>query len=89
MKTPEIYVGQKIYASGVLHFIVFTVVDNTIMNPCTLNICLFLLQLLAPHLRYTLEINCRGRTQLISANGIFKRVCHSETVHLIGIFKLN
>lgn len=41
MKTPEIYVGQKIDASGVLHFIVFTVVDNTIMNPCTLNICLY------------------------------------------------
>ncbi|KAM6959813.1 arachidonate 12-lipoxygenase, 12S-type isoform 2-T2 [Tautogolabrus adspersus] len=31
-------------------------------------------KLLAPHLRYTLEINCRGRTQLISDNGIFKRV---------------
>uniref|UniRef100_A0A667Y170 Arachidonate 12-lipoxygenase n=1 Tax=Myripristis murdjan TaxID=586833 RepID=A0A667Y170_9TELE len=31
-------------------------------------------KLLAPHLRYTLEINCRGRTQLISADGIFKRV---------------
>ncbi|KAG5261037.1 hypothetical protein AALO_G00299270 [Alosa alosa] len=31
-------------------------------------------QLLTPHLRYTLEINCRGRTQLISADGIFKRV---------------
>lgn len=31
-------------------------------------------KLLTPHLRYTLEINCRGRTQLISANGIFKRV---------------
>uniref|UniRef100_A0A3Q4GAF0 Arachidonate 12-lipoxygenase n=1 Tax=Neolamprologus brichardi TaxID=32507 RepID=A0A3Q4GAF0_NEOBR len=34
-------------------------------------------KLLSPHIRYTLEINCRGRTQLISANGIFKRVCHS------------
>ncbi|KAM9837031.1 arachidonate 12-lipoxygenase, 12S-type [Aulostomus maculatus] len=31
-------------------------------------------KILVPHLRYTLEINCRGRTQLISANGIFKRV---------------
>uniref|UniRef100_A0A3Q3KIC9 Arachidonate 12-lipoxygenase n=1 Tax=Mastacembelus armatus TaxID=205130 RepID=A0A3Q3KIC9_9TELE len=31
-------------------------------------------KLLAPHLRYTLEINCRGRTQLLSANGIFKQV---------------
>lgn len=31
-------------------------------------------KLLAPHLRYTLEINCRGRTQLISSDGIFKRV---------------
>ncbi|KAM4713967.1 arachidonate 12-lipoxygenase, 12S-type [Anableps anableps] len=31
-------------------------------------------KLLAPHLRYTLEINCRGRTQLISPKGIFKRV---------------
>ncbi|KAM4603513.1 arachidonate 12-lipoxygenase, 12S-type [Polymixia lowei] len=31
-------------------------------------------KLLAPHMRYTLEINCRGRTQLISADGIFKRV---------------
>ncbi|XP_034532020.1 arachidonate 12-lipoxygenase, 12S-type [Notolabrus celidotus] len=31
-------------------------------------------KLLAPHQRYTLEINCRGRTQLISADGIFKRV---------------
>lgn len=31
-------------------------------------------KLLAPHLRYTLEINCRGRSQLISADGIFKRV---------------
>uniref|UniRef100_A0A8C6UAJ8 Arachidonate 12-lipoxygenase n=1 Tax=Neogobius melanostomus TaxID=47308 RepID=A0A8C6UAJ8_9GOBI len=31
-------------------------------------------KLLAPHQRYTLEINCRGRTQLISSNGIFKRV---------------
>ncbi|RVE60237.1 hypothetical protein OJAV_G00178890 [Oryzias javanicus] len=31
-------------------------------------------KLLAPHLRYTLEINCRGRTQLISDTGIFKRV---------------
>ncbi|XP_060887515.1 arachidonate 12-lipoxygenase, 12S-type isoform X3 [Labrus mixtus] len=31
-------------------------------------------KLLAPHLRYTLEINCRGRSQLISDNGIFKRV---------------
>ncbi|XP_030635846.1 arachidonate 12-lipoxygenase, 12S-type [Chanos chanos] len=31
-------------------------------------------KLLTPHLRYTLEINCRGRTQLISADGIFKRV---------------
>ncbi|KAI4892364.1 hypothetical protein NFI96_023299 [Prochilodus magdalenae] len=31
-------------------------------------------KLLTPHLKYTLEINCRGRTQLISPNGIFKRV---------------
>ncbi|XP_067299200.1 arachidonate 12-lipoxygenase, 12S-type [Pseudorasbora parva] len=31
-------------------------------------------KLLAPHLRYTLEINCRGRTQLISPDGIFKKV---------------
>lgn len=31
-------------------------------------------KLLTPHLRYTLEINCRGRTQLISPEGIFKRV---------------
>ncbi|XP_017282471.1 arachidonate 12-lipoxygenase, 12S-type [Kryptolebias marmoratus] len=31
-------------------------------------------KLLAPHLRYTLEINCRGRTQLLSPTGIFKRV---------------
>uniref|UniRef100_A0A8C1M7D8 Arachidonate 12-lipoxygenase n=1 Tax=Cyprinus carpio TaxID=7962 RepID=A0A8C1M7D8_CYPCA len=31
-------------------------------------------KLLAPHLRYTLEINCRGRTQLLSPDGIFKRV---------------
>ncbi|XP_040037385.2 arachidonate 12-lipoxygenase, 12S-type [Gasterosteus aculeatus] len=31
-------------------------------------------KLMAPHLRYTLEINCRGRTQLISPEGIFKRV---------------
>ncbi|XP_077401454.1 arachidonate 12-lipoxygenase, 12S-type [Vanacampus margaritifer] len=31
-------------------------------------------KLLAPHQRYTLEINCRGRNQLISADGIFKRV---------------
>uniref|UniRef100_A0A673B7L3 Arachidonate 5-lipoxygenase-like n=1 Tax=Sphaeramia orbicularis TaxID=375764 RepID=A0A673B7L3_9TELE len=40
-------------------------------------------KLLAPHLRYTLEINCRGRTQLISSDGIFKRVCHSETLNLV------
>ncbi|XP_063043538.1 arachidonate 12-lipoxygenase, 12S-type [Engraulis encrasicolus] len=33
-----------------------------------------LYKLLTPHLRYTLEINCRGRSQLISADGIFKRV---------------
>ncbi|XP_062849268.1 polyunsaturated fatty acid 5-lipoxygenase-like [Trichomycterus rosablanca] len=31
-------------------------------------------KLLTPHLRYTLEINCRGRSQLISNDGIFKRV---------------
>ncbi|KAJ8416787.1 hypothetical protein AAFF_G00326650 [Aldrovandia affinis] len=31
-------------------------------------------KLLTPHLHYTLEINCRGRTQLISSDGIFKRV---------------
>uniref|UniRef100_A0A671MUI1 Proline-, glutamic acid- and leucine-rich protein 1-like n=1 Tax=Sinocyclocheilus anshuiensis TaxID=1608454 RepID=A0A671MUI1_9TELE len=31
-------------------------------------------KLLTPHLRYTIEINCRGRTQLISPDGIFKRV---------------
>ncbi|XP_039603348.1 polyunsaturated fatty acid 5-lipoxygenase-like [Polypterus senegalus] len=31
-------------------------------------------KLLAPHLRYTLEINTRGRTQLISEDGIFKKV---------------
>ncbi|KAL4631399.1 arachidonate 15-lipoxygenase [Arapaima gigas] len=31
-------------------------------------------KLLTPHLRYTLEINSRGRTQLISSDGIFKRV---------------
>ncbi|XP_029942886.1 arachidonate 12-lipoxygenase, 12S-type isoform X2 [Salarias fasciatus] len=31
-------------------------------------------KLLAPHLRYTLEINSRGRSQLISADGIFKQV---------------
>ncbi|XP_076001029.1 arachidonate 12-lipoxygenase, 12S-type isoform X2 [Genypterus blacodes] len=31
-------------------------------------------KLLAPHFHYTLEINCRGRTQLISPDGIFKRV---------------
>ncbi|XP_051506849.1 polyunsaturated fatty acid 5-lipoxygenase-like [Myxocyprinus asiaticus] len=31
-------------------------------------------KLLTPHLRYTLEINIRGRTQLISPDGIFKRV---------------
>uniref|UniRef100_A0A3P9L0L2 Arachidonate 12-lipoxygenase n=1 Tax=Oryzias latipes TaxID=8090 RepID=A0A3P9L0L2_ORYLA len=33
-----------------------------------------LYKLLAPHQRYTLEINCRGRTQLLSETGIFKRV---------------
>ncbi|TKS92518.1 Arachidonate 5-lipoxygenase [Collichthys lucidus] len=42
------------------------------------------IELLTPHLRYTLEINCRGRTQLISANGIFKRVCHSGLVVSTG-----
>uniref|UniRef100_A0A6Q2WSW1 Arachidonate 12-lipoxygenase n=1 Tax=Esox lucius TaxID=8010 RepID=A0A6Q2WSW1_ESOLU len=31
-------------------------------------------KLLAPHLRYTLEINCRGRSQLVSPDGIFKRL---------------
>ncbi|XP_026871367.2 arachidonate 12-lipoxygenase, 12S-type isoform X3 [Electrophorus electricus] len=31
-------------------------------------------KLLSPHLKYSLEINCRARTQLISADGIFKRV---------------
>uniref|UniRef100_A0A8C1XEM0 Arachidonate 12-lipoxygenase n=1 Tax=Cyprinus carpio TaxID=7962 RepID=A0A8C1XEM0_CYPCA len=31
-------------------------------------------KLLTPHLRYTLEINCRGRTQLLSMDGIFKKV---------------
>ncbi|XP_017565454.1 polyunsaturated fatty acid 5-lipoxygenase-like [Pygocentrus nattereri] len=31
-------------------------------------------KLLTPHLKYTLEINCRARTQLISPDGIFKRV---------------
>ncbi|XP_017327611.1 polyunsaturated fatty acid 5-lipoxygenase isoform X2 [Ictalurus punctatus] len=31
-------------------------------------------KLLTPHLKYTLEINCRGRTQLISQDGIFKRM---------------
>ncbi|KAI5609951.1 arachidonate 15-lipoxygenase [Silurus asotus] len=31
-------------------------------------------KLLTPHFKYTLEINCRGRTQLISKNGVFKRV---------------
>ncbi|XP_026072143.1 arachidonate 5-lipoxygenase-like [Carassius auratus] len=31
-------------------------------------------KLLAPHLRYTLEINCRSRSQLISSEGIFKSV---------------
>ncbi|KAG7330197.1 hypothetical protein KOW79_006419 [Hemibagrus wyckioides] len=29
-------------------------------------------KLLTPHLKYTLEINCRARTQLISQDGIFK-----------------
>ncbi|KAI5609950.1 arachidonate 15-lipoxygenase, partial [Silurus asotus] len=32
------------------------------------------IQLLTPHFKYTLEINCRARTQLISDNGIFKLV---------------
>ncbi|XP_026791831.3 polyunsaturated fatty acid lipoxygenase ALOX12 [Pangasianodon hypophthalmus] len=31
-------------------------------------------KLLTPHLKYTLEINCRARTQLISHDGIFKQV---------------
>ncbi|KAK1159915.1 hypothetical protein AOXY_G21367 [Acipenser oxyrinchus oxyrinchus] len=31
-------------------------------------------KLLTPHLRYTLEINTRGRSQLISEDSIFKRV---------------
>ncbi|XP_071403390.1 arachidonate 12-lipoxygenase, 12S-type [Centroberyx affinis] len=44
-------------------------------------------KILAPHLRYTLEINCRGRTQLISADGIFKRVCQSGKIDLITILK--
>uniref|UniRef100_A0A7N6BJA2 Arachidonate 12-lipoxygenase n=1 Tax=Anabas testudineus TaxID=64144 RepID=A0A7N6BJA2_ANATE len=43
-------------------------------------------KLLAPHLRYTLEINCRGRTQLISPNGIFKRVRPCKTLFRIRIF---
>ncbi|KAF5895020.1 arachidonate 12-lipoxygenase, 12S-type-like, partial [Clarias magur] len=30
-------------------------------------------KLLIPHLKYTLEINCRARTGLISSNGIFKQ----------------
>uniref|UniRef100_A0A665V8K3 Arachidonate 12-lipoxygenase n=1 Tax=Echeneis naucrates TaxID=173247 RepID=A0A665V8K3_ECHNA len=37
-------------------------------------------KLMAPHLRYTLEINCRGRTQLISPDGIFKKVTFLITV---------
>lgn len=43
-------------------------------NDVTKEIPIFLPQLLTPHLRYTLEINCRGRTQLISPDGILKQV---------------
>lgn len=50
-------------------------------------VSVFLLQLLTPHLRYTLEINSRGRNQLISPDGIFKRVCLCKTLNWIGIFK--
>lgn len=38
---------------------------------------LFPFQLLTPHLKYTLEINCRARSQLVSHDGIFKRVSFS------------
>ncbi|KAJ8338256.1 hypothetical protein SKAU_G00372220 [Synaphobranchus kaupii] len=31
-------------------------------------------KLMTPHLRYTLEINCRGRTQLVSSEGVFIKV---------------
>lgn len=43
-------------------------------NDVTKEIPIFLPKLLTPHLRYTLEINCRGRTQLISPDGILKQV---------------
>ncbi|XP_069033964.1 arachidonate 12-lipoxygenase, 12S-type isoform X2 [Embiotoca jacksoni] len=45
-------------------------------------------KLLIPHLRYTLEINCRGRSQLISPDGIFKRVCPPEMMMMMVVMMM-
>uniref|UniRef100_A0A665V865 Arachidonate 12-lipoxygenase n=1 Tax=Echeneis naucrates TaxID=173247 RepID=A0A665V865_ECHNA len=45
-------------------------------------------KLMAPHLRYTLEINCRGRTQLISPDGIFKKVSILNQFFVTGVVDL-
>lgn len=65
--------GESAPGSSVVHFVsrgCFTMSQVMLLKQFPI----FLPKLLTPHLHYTLEINCRARTQLISRDGILKQV---------------
>ncbi|XP_075054545.1 polyunsaturated fatty acid lipoxygenase ALOX15B-like [Mixophyes fleayi] len=89
VRNSEFLVHQAIYHLLQTHFIaeVFNIATTRQLPMCHPVIYLLFIQMLVPHLRFTLQINTISRSELLGPKGIFNQIFATGSEGIIALMK--